>query len=330
MLKRSLVLLHVVAACAAPLSSAYAISLTDAAGVTRRGEAVEFHGKIVKPHNVSGVAVVGDRLVIVSDEGKDKTVAQVLEREGNGSYRVLGDVGLAAGDGEADLEAVAAEGNIVYVTGSHAATREINGTQFEPPKRNPSRDRFFRFTLHANGSPGPVDGPKSLARLLDTHPQLAPFRAIASKENGVDIEGLAVKDGTLYFGFRGPVLRDGWVPILVTTWDDVDAGKLRYVQLDGRGIRDLAAVDDGFLLLAGPVGDGDGTYRIYFWNGIDQFSTHSDVDRPQRLAEFSDLGDGKPEGLTVLRSQGNSYDILVVYDGPAKGAPTRWTLARPH
>src|SRR6266508_350209 len=76
---------------------------------------------------------------------------------------------------------------------------------------------------------------------------------VASKENRVDIEGLAVKDGRLYFGFRGPVLRDGWVPILVTAWDDVDAAEVRYVQLDGRGIRDIAVVDDGFLILAGPV-----------------------------------------------------------------------------
>jgi hypothetical protein len=327
MQRHPLLALLVVTTGAIAARAAFGISLTDATGVTRRGEPVEFHGDIVKPKNVSGVAAVGDLLVIVSDEMKDKTVAQVLRKDGD-TYRLLRNVELPAGNGEVDLEAVAAEGNVVYLTGSHSATRKITGTTFERPKPNPSREQFFRFRLNDDGSHGPVEGPKSLAPRLDADPVLAGFRAIASKENGIDIEGLAVKDGQLYFGFRGPVLRDGWVPILVTSWDDVGRGRVRYVQLDGRGIRDIAAVDGGFLILAGPVGDGDETYRIYLWSGADQLSAQGDA-RPRRVAEFSDLDGGKPEGLAVLRTRDTTYEILVVCDGLPQGGPTRWMLRPP-
>jgi Protein of unknown function (DUF3616) len=170
---------------------------------------------------------------------------------------------------------------------------------------------------------------KSLMPAINAHPVLAALRSIASKENGIEIEGFAVKDGRLYFGFRGPVLRDNWVPILVTTWDDPDAAEVRYVQLDGRGIRDLVAVDDGFLILAGPVGDADGSYRVHFWNGRDGLAARGDDARAQRLAEFSELEGGKPEGLAVLATLGRTYELLLVRDGLRSGAPTRWTLARP-
>ena len=239
-------------ALTSPIAPAYAISLTDFAGVTRRGEPVDFRGSVAKPNNVSGIAVVGDRLVIVSDEIKNPTLVQVLRKEGD-AYRVVLDVELPAGDDEVDLEAATADGNVVYVIGSHAATRKIDNGSIDGAQRRKSREQFFRFKLNADGSHGRTEGPKSVMPAITAHAVLAGFTSIASKENGVDIEGLAVKDGRLYFGFRGPVLRDGWVPILVTAWDDVDAAEVRYVQLDGRGIGDIAAVDDGFLILAGPV-----------------------------------------------------------------------------
>ena len=173
-----------------------------------------------------------------------------------------------------------------------------------------------------------MEGPKSLAPAIKAHSVLNGFTELASKENGIDIEGLAVKNGRLYFGFRGPVLRDEWVPIVATTWADPTTVDVLYVQLGGRGVRDIAAVDDGFLILAGPVGDGDGSYRVYFWNGKDQMSGGNGA-KPQRLAEFSDLDGGKPEGLAVLNSSGKTYQILVVCDGLPKGGPTKWMLSRP-
>lgn len=327
-MKRFLLILGCLVGTTGLASPAESLSLTDFAGVALHGAAVEFHGSVAGSKNLSGVAVVGDFLLVVSDEAKDPTTVQVLSRDG-AAYRVAGDVRLPAGNGEVDLEAVAAEGNMVYVTGSHALVRKIGDGVIEKLERNKSREQFFRFKLDANGHGGSVEGPKSLRATIKAHPVLNGFVEIASKENGIDIEGLAVKDGRLYFGFRGPVLREGWVPILVTTWADPETADVVYVQLDGRGIRDIAGVKGGFLILAGPIGDGDISYRVYFWNGSDQLTDRTNAAKPQLLAEISDLGEGKPEGLAVIAAQGKTYDVLLVCDGLPKGGATRWMLSRP-
>src|SRR5262249_47943437 len=222
---------------------------------------------ILGENDVSGVGVVGDFLVICSDE---VSVVQVLGKDGTG-YKVVADVVLGKPDEETDIEAVAAEGNTVYVTGSHNKVRFIGakgGGGITPVEEKPRqhRDQVFRFTLGPDGTPGPVEV-MSLRGVLDAHPILRQFVPVASKENGIDIEGLAVKDGRLYFGFRGPVLRDNWVPILSCTFGKEPGDvKVAYTRFGGRGVRDMVAVKDGFLVLAGPVGDGDQSYQIYLWD----------------------------------------------------------------
>jgi hypothetical protein len=293
-----------------------------------RGEVVRIRGKVEEPHHLSGAAASGPYLLVVSDEVKHPTRVEVLKRDG-GTYQVVGDVELPAGDDEVDLEAVAVDGTMVYVSGSHAATRKIEHGRIEAPKRKPSREQFFRFRLATHGTAGTVEGPQSLLPAIQAEPVLRDFIGTASKENGIDIEGLAVKDGRLYFGFRGPVLRGGLVPVLSTTWDDpVGAARVHYVRLDGRGVRDLAAVAGGLLILAGPVGDGDMSYRVYFWDGVDQLTDDEEGPRPQVLAEFAS-GPGKPEGLAVLDGRGHTYDVLLLCDGLPKGGLTRLRLTRP-
>lgn len=309
---------------------------TDHAGARSRGLEVEFRGDLFLGKEkarkaVSGADVVGEYLVLVSDEMKAPTVAQLLKRDEKG-YTAAGSVRLPVGDDEADLEAVGADRatGTVYVTGAHARTRKIEDGAVGEVKRKKPREQFFRFKLEPDGTTGPVEGPKSLIPALETHPVLKDFAKVASKENGIDIEGLAVRSGRLHFGFRGPVLRDGWVPVLSCTWDDPSGtAQVKYIRLAGRGIRDLTAVADGFLVLAGPVGDGDGTYRVYFWDGSDQLPAGTAGPGPQRLGEFTGLGEGKPEGLVVLEEHGGTYEVLLLCDGLPDGGPTRWKLTRP-
>lgn len=308
------------------------------------GVPVAFRGKLFpadkakqqtkNQHAVSGMDGDGDLLVLVSDELKDPTKVQVLKRDGDG-FAAAGMVKLSDAEDEVDLEAVGFDrpNDTAYVTGSHAVTRKVKdgvveGVSLDEDERT-ARAQFFRFKLNPDGTHGPVEGPKSLARALKKHPVLGGFRDIASKENGIDIEALAIKGGRLHFGFRGPVLRGAWVPVLSCTWaDPVGTAAVRYVRLGGRGIRDLAAVDDGFLVLAGPVGDGDITYRLYFWDGADHLSPGEDGPNPELLGEFSNLGAGKPEGLAVLGTSGRTYDVLLVCDGLPNGGPTRWSVTR--
>ncbi|MBN9521322.1 DUF3616 domain-containing protein [bacterium] len=308
----------------------------DHAGVTRPGTPVVltgelFGGKMNPLTAVSGAEVLGGHLLLVSDEAKEPTVVQVLTAAGGG-YAAAGGVALPAGDDEVDVEGIAADraAGVVYVTGSHCRTRKIEGGVIGEVKQKKSREQFFRFKLAPGGTAAAVEGPKSLMPAVEKFPVLAAAATAASKENGLDVEGLAVKDGHLHFGFRGPVLRYGFVPVLSCRWDDpAGTARVRYVRLGGRGVRDLVGVGGGFLVLAGPVGDGDGTYRVYFWDGADQLPAGEDGPGPELLGEFAGLGAGKPEGLVVLNEAGRSFEVLLVCDGVPSGAPTRWALSRP-
>jgi hypothetical protein len=298
--------------------------------LTRIGP-VEFRGEVKGELDVSGVAVVGKYLVIAADE---TPLAQVLRKDSDTQYTVIHDVPLGAPDHELDLEAVAAEGSTVYVTGSHNRVRFIGpkgggGVTPVEEKRRKHRDQVFRFTLGPDGKPGPVER-MSLRDTLDAHPILRQFVPVASKENGIDIEGLAAKDGRLYFGFRGPVLRDNWVPVLSCTFGPTPGDvKVAYLQLHGRGVRDMAAVKEGFLVLAGPVGDGDTSTRIYFWDGRDGLDPAAMAAKPQLFGELPDMKKAKAEGLAVLRDEGTAYELLLVWDGLPKGGPARYRLTRP-
>src|SRR5690606_18973874 len=59
------------------------------------------------------------------------------------------------------------------------------------------------------------------------------YMAIPGKDNGFDIEGLAVDGKRLLLGLRGPVLR-GWAAVLELAVE-ATAGRLRLVALDGGG-----------------------------------------------------------------------------------------------
>ena len=277
---------------------------------------VELRGDLKKSTALSGVAVVGEFLVVGSDETAG---VQVLMATGK-SYKVLLDVPLCPSSEEIDIESIAAEGNVVYVTGSHSRVRVLgkDGT-IGAVELRPSRDRVFRFTLDFDGTVGPIET-RSLRATIDTHPVLGAFAPLAGKENGVDIEGLAAKDGFLYFGFRGPVLRGNRVPVLIAAFDEPEKAKTAYVALDGRGIRDLVAVRDGFLVLAGPMGDGDGSFRFYFWNGLDLAAV--------RLAKLRGSAIGKPEGVALLNETDREYELLVICDGLKDGGATRWRLQK--
>lgn len=54
----------------------------------------------------------------------------------------------------------------------------------------------------------------------------------------MDIEGLAVRDGYLYVGFRGPILRENWVPVLKCQFaTPITEAELMYVNLNRQGFR---------------------------------------------------------------------------------------------
>ncbi|MFI5913160.1 DUF3616 domain-containing protein [Dactylosporangium sp. NPDC051541] len=269
----------------------------------------------------------------------------------------------ADADEEADIEGLARSGAFLWAVGSHSLRRK----QIKPHHAGPkplkrlarvegqdNRQVLVRLPIaEVDGFPSPVpsvrhngrtehaavlSGAGNLRALLADDPHLAPFLAIPGKDNGLDVEGIAVHGDRVYLGLRGPVLR-GWAFVLelrpYTDPDDPQRLRLRpfddglqyrkhVLALDGLGIRDMCPDGDDLLLLAGPSMSLDGPVRLYRWHhaahaAAPQVIRAGDLSRELDLP-FGD-GDDHAEGITLVGPPG-SHRLLVVYDSPA---PSRLT-----
>ena len=175
-----------------------------------------------------------------------------------------------------------------------------------------------------------------LTEALQDDEHLGPFLAIPGKDNGFDIEGLAVVDGRIFLGLRGPVLR-GWAVVLELAVDDdpgsstlslkaIGPNKRRYrkhfLQLGGLGIRDLCVQGADLLILAGPTLDLDGPVNVFRWPGgcapDDEVMVPSSVLQPVLDVPFGE-GNDHAEGITLyVPETGQKPSLLVVYDAVAE------------
>jgi hypothetical protein len=118
-----------------------------------------------------------------------------------------------------------------------------------------------------------------LTRLLEDDPHIGAYMAIPGKDNGLDIEGLAVDGNRLLLGLRGPVLGE-WSALLeiavetrgrqlrLTPLDD--SGTLlrkHFLRLNGLGVRDLHFSGADLYILAGPTMALNGEIRVFKWPG---------------------------------------------------------------
>jgi hypothetical protein len=312
---------------------------------------IKFRGDIKNNDNLSAIARLSDTLLIIgADEiERDQTnLIQLLEKSDSG-YKVKPPAIEIGGDQEMDIEALAVDGQTVYVIGSHALVRkkvDVDDSYQKNRKRLaavPEPDREFdfrnslvRLELKPDGTPRPGSVSHfSLRHILDETPPFSLFRQLPSKENGVDIEGLALRGGKLYAGFRAPVLRGNYVPVLeFELTQTVNNPRVLYVNLCGKGIRDLVAVQQGFLILAGPMGDSDTNYSLYRWDGRDVIPGNDHPDGPGGLEHLGDLPkvtqhgvSGKAEGLALV-GEDSSFDLLVVFDGLKDGGARRYRVSK--
>jgi Protein of unknown function (DUF3616) len=273
---------------------------------------LEFAAGSLVHTNLSAAAFSGDWLWVAGDEACGVDRLRRLDPVGRETLRFgqVRDFPLAdlldlpgGADEEADLEGMALVDGWLWVVGSHGFKRKN-----VKPERDPADNakRLTKMALDgnrrvlaclpvepdANGAPGLVrhaqDGRRALrlkgdakdnqlTRLLADDPHFGPYMAIPGKDNGFDIEGLAVDAPRLLLGLRGPVLR-GWaalIEIAVEARGDRlqlvpldDSGLLlrkHFLQLDGLGIRDLCFCGDDLYLLAGPTMVLNGDIRVFKW-----------------------------------------------------------------
>ncbi|MDD2056891.1 DUF3616 domain-containing protein [Pseudomonas sp. GD03860] len=167
--------------------------------------------------------------------------------------------------------------------------------------------------------------------------QLQAFLHIPGKDNGFDIEGLAVIGPRLLLGLRGPVLR-GWT-VLLEVEPELDSGstdtlvlkkigpqgrryRKHFFDLNGLGVRDLCRSGDDLLILAGPTMDLDGPVAVVRWGGGFAGDEESVVfaDQLETLLEVPfGQGDDHAEGMCLFDpgEQGEA-GLLIVYDSAAR------------
>jgi hypothetical protein len=179
----------------------------------------------------------------------------------------------------------------------------------------------LRFDLESGELVEPVRS-ISLRSLLQADPILGRFTEIPDKENGVNIEGIAVHDSKLFLGLRGPVLRGGFAPVIVLSFDRPERYELRLVQLGGRSIRSMARVSDGFLLIAGFERPQRYPFDLFLWDGLDQVPGREQPDIiPRHLGEWPSVPGGTAEGLAVLEEGDRDYRLLILHDAVENGRP---------
>ncbi|GAB7191014.1 DUF3616 domain-containing protein [Kineococcus sp. NUM-3379] len=324
--------------------------------------------------NLSAVRQDGPHLWVAGDETAtvERLTAEVRDGVvtgygGQHSVRLADLVTLPAGeDEEVDVEGLARSGPWLWAVGSHSLKRKKIRPEDSDAKARKrlgkvvrEDNRFVTLRLPVDPATGlparsvtTPDGQvltaavlgghgDSLAEVLAQDKLLAPFFAIPSKDNGVDVEGIAVHGDSLYVGFRGPVLR-GWavlVEVRPTThpeyphrlrlepFADGEPYHLHLLDLGGLGIRDLCPEGDDLLVLAGPSMSLSGPVRVHRW--VDGCAADAPAvvrgdALPVALTLAHGEGEDHAEGIAVLEERGpdGRRRVLVVHDSPSDARHT--------
>ncbi len=309
--------------------------------------------------DISALAIIGRTLFCASDE--TAAIERLVFDAAHGTFRDHRSIPLEkifplpAGDEEIDIEGLAVHDGKLWITGSHSLKRtkpdderdpladlgrlkwdanrsfigylplkDAGNGVFEPdlggkPKAGGPRPRMMKI-----GS----KGKKGLRWLLRDCALLEPFMNVPAKENGFDVEGLAVVGDRVVVGLRGPVL--GRYAFLVSmAFKEAGKGFLKPRRIDGSryrlhtldmggfGIRDLLMVGDELLILAGPTQSIEGIARVY---AVPAFSADEEVLTEERLKTVVTLPMREEcdhaEGIAHFVLDGEEL-LLVAHDNPA-------------
>ena len=301
-------------------------------------------------HDVSAIARLGDTLFLACDETATIELMHRTDDLAFGEHDTvhLGEVfDLPDPDEELDIEGLAIDQGRLWIVGSHSCTRR-------KPKKNepvdakalerlaevkPNANRHFlgcvplvplgerRWAIGGRGAMLPVKNDRNaLSKALMKDAHIAPFIGVPAKENGFDIEGIAVDGDLVAVGLRGPVINE-WA-CLVTFEARPKRRKIHvdkplgyakhWLKLRGLGVRDLKSDGSDLLILAGPTQALDGPVRVYRWAGWRDAVRHGHdgLVEPELLIELPH-GDGcdHAEGLLPWPVK-HGRALLVVHDSP--------------
>lgn len=326
-------------------------------------------GKDVR-EGLSSVERSGDYLWLACDESIGLERLKIDE-SGNfsqhQSFCLLDYIDLPASDGcEIDIEGMCFHEHYLWLVGSHSLKRkkpkeesanvEKQIQKLAKVEADPNRYILARIPLLQDPQTGEYqlcrscvhpnqpetvlaaaqlvgwEDTNQLMQVMKEDSHFKAFMQIPGKDNGFDIEGLAIKGEKIYIGLRGPVLR-GWAAILEVEVVDIEYGyfalkeqadgklyKKHFLHLGGMGIRELAIIEDDILILAGPTMDLDGTIAVFRWkNGVHEHKEalvgREELEKLFNVPHGCDINSGKDkaEGMTIFAKR----QLLIVYDSPA-------------
>ena len=257
-----------------------------------------------------------------------------------------------------DIEGLDVESDTLWLVGSHSSARKQVKNNAKPAEAQRSlatvevsqrRRVLARLSTKALLDPGGsrtgqqqrpavlgLGRGADLVDLLADDPHLGSFiqsssagaRPIPGKENGIDVEGLAVAGRRVFIGLRGPVLR-GWAMIIELQVGEgprlepqpIGPGNRRYrkhfLRLHGLGVRDLCRHGEDLLVLAGPTMELDGRAAVFRWRDALASQAEAVLGKDDLPCEFDvPFGEGEDhaEGITVLDG---GRSALVLYGTPA-------------
>jgi len=229
-------------------------------------------------------------------------------------------------NGEPDLEAIAYANGFVYMVGSHGRSRK---------KGELDSDSFWLFRMPVDSETGQpqfevsnnavsvkIEKVNTLRVIIKNTDGLREFAEIRLQENGANVEGIAVLEADLFFGFRAPVTKDGTVVLQVAVdrlFGESTSEPVRHFLNLGTnyGIRDMVAHDGRILILTGGAQDHQLVPVVWSW-------------RPEstpRLLTVLDTPSGyKAESLMVLEQDDDHLKVLVLFDSRKNGEPLEFEI----
>ena len=174
----------------------------------------------------------------------------------------------------------------------------------------------------------------ALTRAVARDPHIGPFLHLPSKDNGFDVEGIAVLGDRVFLGLRGPVL-GGWAIVLEVKVGEAAPGMLKlerlssgaryrkhFLDLGGLGVRDLCMDGRDLLILAGPTMKLDGPALVFRSPDVAR-SRRNEVIFGKDLDLVVSLpfgtGADHPEGMALVSTDAGRRELLIVFEKTSGG-----------
>jgi hypothetical protein len=271
-----------------------------------------------------------------------KLIPKDASAETRGTPPAAGQFGAEEDFGELDGEAVAYAEPYFYITGSHGFSRK-NGKFI--------LSNFILARVRVDGEARPADKQGKalsedrwdeavettyrLSEVLASAERIGKYFAKDLKDNGLNVEGLAVVGGRLIAGLRAPVLDEAYLVVtdvepLFAPGDEQIAPRPDVIVVPlGKqtGIRDMVLLGNRRLLvLAGPAQEQPVPYRL--------FLADPERGKPVHLIDIEtpDTPEGKrsrAEAVIVLGEDRSHLRLLIFFDGIPNGGATEVEVALP-